>query len=81
MVTSFAIVLVFFVILAHVQGGEYEDTAGLTRESVKAQIESIEHFIEMKHGTVHPSKLQSYWLQLGMLYQVSKLSKVAKLSN
>ena len=68
-----AVVAVFIVILTYVQAGEYEDSFSLTRESVKAQIDSIEHFLEVNTIKVHPSQLQSYWLQLGMLYQVRTL--------
>jgi hypothetical protein len=50
--------------------GEGDGTV-MTRESVKAQIDQLESFLEAKSGSVHPSQLQNHWLQLAMLYQVS----------
>lgn len=53
------------------EGDREGDGTVMTRESVKAQIDQLESFLEAKSGSVHPSQLQNHWLQLAMLYQVS----------
>ena len=63
-------IILLITLFTLVKSSSYEDVSELTREDVMTQIDNVKKFIETKKEIVHPSKLQSHWLQLGMLYQV-----------